>query len=39
LSNKAEDYSAIKSSSDKLHGWDDEDLTESGKIIFGSFRD
>lgn len=34
LSNKAEDYSAIRPEVTKISGWTDEDLTEGGKLIF-----
>ncbi len=34
LSNKDEDFSAIRPDSSKLSGWTDYDLTESGKLIF-----
>lgn len=33
LSNKDEGYSMIKSDSIKLHSWNDEDITDSGKFI------
>ena len=34
LSNLDEDFSAIRTDSNKLSGWTDEDLTESGRLIF-----
>jgi len=34
LSNKDEDYSAIRPEVTKISGWTDEDLTEGGKLIF-----
>jgi len=34
LSNKAEDYSAIRPEVIKTSGWTEEDLTEGGKIVF-----
>ncbi|MCD8351983.1 MAG: glycoside hydrolase family 5 protein [Planctomycetaceae bacterium] len=34
LCNKEEDFSAIRPDSNKLSGWTDEDLTESGQLIF-----
>lgn len=33
LSNKNEGYSMIKPDSIKLHGWDEEDMTDSGKFV------
>jgi len=36
LSNKAEDYSAIRPEVTKISGWTDEDLTEGGKLIFAA---
>jgi aryl-phospho-beta-D-glucosidase BglC (GH1 family) len=39
LANSNEDYSVLRSDSNKLHGWSDGDLTEPGKLIFKSFRD
>jgi endoglucanase len=39
LSDTAEDYSAIRPDSGKLSGWQDDDLTPSGKVIFNSFED
>lgn len=38
LSNKAEPFSAIKPEVSKLSGWDDDDLTVSGKMIFDALR-
>lgn len=34
LSNKDEDFSAIKPEVKKLHGWTEDDLTVSGKLMF-----
>ncbi|MDO4437853.1 MAG: glycoside hydrolase family 5 protein [Eubacteriales bacterium] len=34
LSNKDEGYSIIKPDSSKLHSWDEEDITDSGKFVF-----
>jgi len=34
LSNKAEDYSAIRPEVTQISGWTEEDLTEGGKLIF-----
>ena len=34
LSNKAEDYSAIRPEVTKISGWTEEDLTEGGRLIF-----
>lgn len=39
LSNKAEDYSAIKNDCKKLSNWTEDDLTISGKLIFHAFSD
>ena len=39
LSNKAEDYSAIKPEVTKISGWTYEDLTEGGKLIFAALGD
>ena len=36
LSNKAEDYSAIRPEVTKISGWTEEDLTEGGKLIFSA---
>jgi len=36
LSNKAEDYSAIRPEVTKISGWTEADLTEGGKLIFAA---
>ena len=38
LSNKDESFSAIQNQVTKLHGWTDEDLTPSGKLVFEALR-
>ena len=38
LSNKDEVYSAIRPDCGKLSGWEEDDLTDVGKLIFSSFR-
>lgn len=39
LCNKDEEFSAIRPEVTKLHGWTDEDLTESGRLTFAAFSD
>jgi aryl-phospho-beta-D-glucosidase BglC (GH1 family) len=39
LSDTAEDYSAIRPDRGKLSGWEDDDLTPSGRVVFNSFED
>jgi aryl-phospho-beta-D-glucosidase BglC (GH1 family) len=39
LSNEPSDWAAIRADSEKISGWTDDDLTESGKVIFGAFAD
>lgn len=38
LSNKDEDFSALKPNVTTLSGWEDEDLTESGRLVFAAFQ-
>lgn len=38
LSNKDESFSAIADSATRLHGWKEEELTPSGKLVFEALR-
>lgn len=38
LCNKDESYSAIRTDVEKLHGWEDDELTPAGRLVFDAFR-